>query len=273
MSFPETRHSLIQRLSTNATEQDWQSFLADYWGPVCRFSRARAGLSLSDAEDAAAQVFQTLWQSDLLARWTGNQTARLRTLICNVTNHVLANDWRVRTGRQKLLQDNGPAIVNSPGSPLISLDAATPELTDAFYGAWVFELLQQAIDTLLSEYQSQNRIDCFRTLYGRLCEGLTLPEVARSLGYELSAVEQYNRSARDRLRELLQEITRRQVARYTEADQLDAEFQAEWQHLGDFLLQNGGLEETVRAAYSKIDRPARATRQVNVLRHIREGAD
>ena len=80
MSFPETRLSLIRRLAGDAAASDWQDFLADYWGPVCRFAQARASISSHDAEDVTAQVFQTLWESDLLERWNGNQAARLRTM-------------------------------------------------------------------------------------------------------------------------------------------------------------------------------------------------
>ncbi len=270
MSFPETRHSLICRLASDAAASDWQDFLADYWGPICRFAQARASISSQDAEDITAQVFQTLWQSDLLARWNGNQAARLRTLICSVANNVLANDSRVRSGRKRLLRENAQALINTPGIPLISSDAESREESDTFYAAWVHDLLQQAVDALLTEYQAQNRTDCFRTLYGRLCEGMTLPEVADALGEELSTIERYNRNARERLREKLQTITRTHAERYTAPEHVESEFTTEWQRLGDYLQEHGGLENAVRLAYERIDRSARAGRQGVVLREIQE---
>ena len=51
MAFPETRQTLIQRLATTSSQDDWRQFLNDYWGPVCRFAALRASLSPADAED------------------------------------------------------------------------------------------------------------------------------------------------------------------------------------------------------------------------------
>src|SRR5437879_4084689 len=39
MSFPQTRPTLIERLAAAGEERDWQEFLTDYWGPICRFAR------------------------------------------------------------------------------------------------------------------------------------------------------------------------------------------------------------------------------------------
>jgi hypothetical protein len=32
MSFPQTSHTLIQRISTGGEDRDWRQFLDDYWG-------------------------------------------------------------------------------------------------------------------------------------------------------------------------------------------------------------------------------------------------
>src|SRR5262245_3212426 len=98
MSFPQTRHTLIQRIVTRGDDQDWQAFLADYWGPVCRFAMRRGGLALADAEDVAAATFEALVANRLLARWVSDRAAKLRTLLCAVVRNVLSNRARVQAG-------------------------------------------------------------------------------------------------------------------------------------------------------------------------------
>src|SRR4051812_25206440 len=104
MSFPETRQTLIQRIANQAGEDDWRTFMIDYWGPVCRFAAGRASLTDADAEDVASQTFEILLTSQLLARWTSNRSAKLRTLLCSVVRKVLANRARVSVGRERILK-------------------------------------------------------------------------------------------------------------------------------------------------------------------------
>lgn len=265
MPFPETRHTLIQRLATGGTEADWGAFLADYWGPVCRFVQFRGQASAQDADDVAAQVFQIVWSNGLLARWSAERTARLRTLLCAVARNILSNENRVQQGRTRLLRDNAAALIDTPGVPIVGADAVDPEHEDTFYAAWVGELLQQAVDALLLDYQAENRGDYFRTLYGRLCEQMTLPEIAVALGQKLPVIEKYNRHARERLREKLHEVTRAHVVRYSDPGEANADFQLEWNRLGEFLAQHGGLEDAVRQAYTQIDQTQRSLRQRELL--------
>ncbi len=105
MRFPQTRLTLIKRLTTEGNEQDWRTFHDDYWVAVCRFSMRWHGLSSDDAEDVAAEVFQSILTHDLLARWQEHRTAKLRTLICGVARNIMANRARVAGGRKRILQD------------------------------------------------------------------------------------------------------------------------------------------------------------------------
>ena len=56
MVFPQTRVTLIQRLASGGSEEDWGQFLSDYWGPVCRFSLRWGVGTVDDAEDVALPV-------------------------------------------------------------------------------------------------------------------------------------------------------------------------------------------------------------------------
>ena len=59
---------------------------------------------------------------------------------------MLSNRARVLAGRARLLRDHGGRLDDRGGLPLVaSLDAPAEEV-DAFYAAWVEELLQQAVE-------------------------------------------------------------------------------------------------------------------------------
>ena len=105
MVFPQTRVTLIQRLASGGSEEDWGQFLSDYWGPICRLSLRFGARNLDDAEDVASQTFEVLWERRLLVRWVSNQTAKLRTLLCSVVRNILSHRNRLRVNRDRLWQD------------------------------------------------------------------------------------------------------------------------------------------------------------------------
>lgn len=242
MAFPETRLTLIQRLATGGSNADWQMFLSDYWGPVCRFALRWGAMHRDDAEDLASQTFEAVLRQKLLTRWMDHRTARLRTLLCSVVRHLLANRARVRRGHEQ------PA-----GDLWDESDRALAEQTDSFYAAWADDQLQRAVEAMAVEYFQSGRGDYVRVLYGRLCEGLTIAQVADSLGITPATVDNYFRHARGQLGERFSSLVRQQVARYCPADELDAEFAAEWGRLGAYLAAQGGLEDAVRQAYARFD--------------------
>jgi RNA polymerase sigma factor (sigma-70 family) len=245
MTFPETRLTLIHRLAAGGSEDDWRRFVEDYWGPVCRFALRFGAGELDTAEDVTSETFQVLWEKQLLIRWTANRSAKLRTLLCSVVRNILSNRGRVQAGRQRLDQqwlDQLPRD-EAPGS----------EGADGFYAAWAEDLVQQAVEALATEYYRQNRGDYVRVLYGRLCEGLSVEEVAQGLSIKPTDVVNYFRHARQRLAERLEDRLRRQVGRYVPNEESETEFTREWEALRAHLAQTGGLEEAVRRAYELLD--------------------
>jgi RNA polymerase sigma factor (sigma-70 family) len=265
MSFPQTRLTLIQRIVTQGDEKDWNEFLADYWGSVCRFAMRRGSLKFEDAEDVASLTFEALVHNQLLARWVSDRAAKLRTLLCGVVCNVLANRARVQSGRERLLGERGVL-------PLVTSLEIGAEQVDAFYAAWVEEVLHQAVEALLAEYHRGGRGDYFRVLYGRVCDEMTMPEIGQALNLKTSSVENYFKHARNRLAEELQELVRDHVHRYCPEAEMDAEFAAEWERLGQYLQENGGLEQTVRrsgqAALPLLAKKAQTTTMNIVLTRI-----
>jgi DNA-directed RNA polymerase specialized sigma24 family protein len=240
-----TRLTLIRRLASGGSETDWNGFLHDYWGPICRFALRQGARNLDDAEDVASKTLEVLWQNRLLARWISEPRAKLRTLLCQVVRNILANQRRVWSGRDRFWH----AVAEEVGLA----KPAENDGTDPFYSAWVEDLIQRAVEALAGEYYRQDRGDYVRVLYGRLCEQLTIAQVAETLEIAPSAVDNYYRHVRRRLSEKLEELVRRHVARYAEPEDVPEQFDQEWGQLGEYLAHFGGLEEAIRRTFESLD--------------------
>jgi RNA polymerase sigma factor (sigma-70 family) len=245
MAFPETRMTLIRRLASGGSEEDWRSFLGDYWGPVCRFALRFGARNLDEAEDVAAEVFEALWANRLLVRWVSARTAKLRTLLCRVVRNILAN--RSRVAAPRLLNDVDLADLFE------RQDQTLDNTADPFYAAWAEDLVQQAVQALAADYFRDNKADYVRVLYCRLCERLSVDEVARSLEIKPSDVKNFYAHARDRLAEKLEHLLRRQIHRYVPAEEAEAEFSREWQELAAHFGRTGGLEIAIQRSYDLLD--------------------
>ena len=272
MSFPQTRHTLIQRIASAGDDRDWGDFLADYWGPICRFARRSGAPTAEDAEDVAAQTFEALVRNRLLTRWVVRQSAKLRTVLCAVVRNVLSNRARLLAGRARLLRDHGGRLDDRGALPLITSLDAPADQADAFYAAWVEELLQQAVSALFTHYHRDGKGDYFRVLYGRLCDGMTTAEIAAALDLSVSQVENAFKHARKSLAEQLEQGVRDHVRRYCAPEDADAEVAAEWGRLGEHLKAHGGLEGAVRRAHEGTapDHSQSASSRARTLRRVAE---
>jgi DNA-directed RNA polymerase specialized sigma24 family protein len=265
MGFPETRVTLIQRLAASGSEEDWRAFMVDYWGPVCRFALRWGAANLDDAEDVAGQTFAALWQNKLLARWMAHRSAKLRTLLCTITRNVLANQRRVRRGRAVRALDVAQRLEH--------LREANAVKADAFYTAWVEDLLQQAVGAMAIDYYRQGKGDYVRVFYGRLCQHLSVAELADLLNLKPTDVDNYFRHARNQLTERLESALRAWVTRYAREGETKDEFAAEWQEVGAYLSRHGGLEEALQQGFKLLDplqaedrKPAALERAMSLLR-------
>jgi len=245
MGFPETRVSLIERLASAGSEENWRAFITDYWGPVCRFAMRWGAANLDDAEDVAGQTFAAMWQNRLLARWIAHRSAKLRTLLCSVTRNVLANQRRVQEGRV----DRAAEVAQH----FERLQEANASQADAFYTAWVEDLLQQAVGAMAIDYHRQGKGDYVRVFYGRLCQHLSVAELAELLTLKTSDVDNYFRHARAQLAGRLENVLRSRIARYAREGEAEEDFAREWQALGEHLGRHGGLEEAVRQGFKLLD--------------------
>ena len=254
MSFPETRKTLIARLASEGTEADWQQFSADYWGPVVRFVGRIGRIPIDQAEDVAGELFVVLLRSPLLGRWQQQPSARLRSLLCGIARNLLSNRQRVELNRRRLLHEAAAEGV----LPAIAAEASEYEPAvhdlDAFYRAWVDELLAETMRSVMSQFHAEGKGDYFRALYGRICEGLTAAEIGAALNSSPSIVENYLRVAKARLARALSDQVRQHVQRYSKSEDVVAEFEQEWAQLSQYLEKYGGLDEAIRQEVTSLDR-------------------
>jgi RNA polymerase sigma factor (sigma-70 family) len=249
------------RLSSGGNEGDWREFLDDYWGPICGFAMRWGGLVVQDAEDVAAETFQTLIRSDLLVRWRENRAARLHTLLCAVARNVIANQARIEKGRKRIMREIARQAKDEIPDSIWTSPEASDEQVDAFYRAWVEDLLERSVERLLADLHRAGKGDYFRVLYGRLCEGLPMREIAEMLQIKTTTAENYFKAAKKRLAGDLEQAVRTHVEKYCDEASIDDEFRAEWARLSEYLLEHGGIENAVRSGHQRIVSDGRPTRK------------
>ncbi len=158
-------------------------------------------------------------------------------------------------GRERVVRDHlGQLDRYQPRSSSDPEDLSAEQI-DAFSAAWAENLVQTAIDNLFAEYSNSKKADYFRVLYGRLCEDISMADIASSLRIPVTSADNYFRHARARLTERLEELVRSHVCRYCAPEEVPEEFILEWNRLKECLQRYGGLENAIRAIYSS-DQPA-----------------
>ena len=235
MGFPDTRMSLIRRIVDTGDQASWNQFVATYWRAICRFAMRVGNLQWSDSEDVASSTFEILYRKSLLESWLSRPDARFKTLLCTVVRHVVMN--RVRANQ---------TIAKRVAQEAQDLPGVVDQDLDAFYAIWAEELLRSAVQSVMGDYHRDGKGDYFRVLYGRICEQLPVKEIAGQLELKVTDVENYFRHARKRLSDRIELLLRKDIAYYTPLPDIDAEFTHEWARLGEFLQEQGGLEEVVR---------------------------
>ena len=249
MSFPQTSKTLIFRVISENNQRDWHRFLSDYWPAVCRFAQQRAGLGVADAEDVASETFEAILRNNLLERWVSNRSAKLRTLLCTVVRHILGNRARVQKGRSHLLKENAAELLAREDLPTIKAMDAPAGQIDQFYAAWVEGILLGAVESLMQEYHRTGKGDYFRVLHGRVCEQMTTPAISEALGIKKTDAENYYKAARKRLTAKLRELVEEHTQRYCQRHEADEEFNSEWNRIGEYLKEHGGLENAIAGVY------------------------
>lgn len=242
MSFPETRNSLIFRLSSRqATEIDWQEFMVDYWQPLVRFAR-RIGAADANAEDIASDAIGVLLKSDLLKRWSDHRASRLRGLLCGVVRNLVANQYRVEENRRRILASlSSTGALDGGTSTFLGEEPIVADL-DIFEHIWLEELVTRAFRLLAKQLYEEGKGDNFRALHAQVREQRTIKEIAELLELKVTQVENGLKAARRKLTDILRELVAQHVHQYSLAQEVEGELRREWSYLAQLLEKNGGLD-------------------------------
>jgi hypothetical protein len=139
------------------------------------------------------------------------------------------------------------------------------EHADQFYSAWVESILLRALESLMKEYERNGKTDYFRVLHGRLCEGKTSDQISQTLSIKTANAAYYYKVACRQLGAKLKELLRENVDRYCDSQDLSTEFDSEWNRIGEYLKDYGGLEEAVAKVYENAGLVELAHRQPKVI--------
>jgi RNA polymerase sigma-70 factor (ECF subfamily) len=153
--FPSTHWSLI----LNARTQDetrrrlaTESLIAGYWKPVYCYLRRR-GCRNEEAEDLTQDFFCRFFIGAKLLRTADRQVGRFRQLLLTALKRFVNNVKRDKN-RRKRTPSKGIISLSSPQLEGVDLpdSAATPE--QAFYYAWITDLLDQVLAEVKEQYNN-----------------------------------------------------------------------------------------------------------------------
>jgi len=157
--FPSTHWSLI----LNARTQDQtrrrlaaEGLIEGYWKPVYCYLRRR-GYQNEQAKDLTQDFFCQFILGDKLLRAADKSIGRFRQLLLTALKRFISNVERDK--KRKKRTPAGEILSLSP-DPFAEIDppgsATTPE--EAFYHAWITDLIDQVISELTKQYSDQDML-------------------------------------------------------------------------------------------------------------------
>lgn len=218
MSFPSTRHSVIERLRDGADTARRDAFgdlVSGYWKPVYKYLRLTWRLSDEDAQDLTQSFFSDAYQKAWLERYEPEK-ARFRTFVRLCADRFVMNrkqsDGRVKRGGASELVS---LDFDSAERELLGQHLSTqPEAEEFFRREFIRTLFDGAITRVRTEYAAAGRtvhLQLFDRYDVAPEEGLTYGQLARELGLTTAQVTNYlaqiRRSFRTSALEALEALT------------------------------------------------------------------
>ena len=191
--FPETSHSLIERVHDPANGAAWAEFLGIYQPVVYRMARRR-GLQDADALDVVQQVFASIARS--IDTWKGGADrppfrAWLTTVARNAITNALARRPRDRAaGSTSVVQQ-----LNAVPAP--------EETESEFIREARREIVQWAAKHIRSEFTEQT----WNVFWKTSIDGVAIAEVATSTGRSVGAIYVTRHRVLTRLKEKVAEVS------------------------------------------------------------------
>lgn len=193
--IPDTRESLLVRLSSPADEAAWTEFIAVYEDAVFRYCRSR-GLQNADAREVVQDVLLLVHQR--IGQWTPSKRRySFRTWLFRTAHyHCLA----VIRDRSK----NGTPVGGTSSYQRLQDVAELPDdvlLADLEWKRWAFHW---ASEQIRHEVQSTT----WRAFWLTAVDAVPAEDVAKSLGIRIGTVYTSRCRVLSQIRERIQTLTR-----------------------------------------------------------------
>jgi DNA-directed RNA polymerase specialized sigma24 family protein len=197
-SFPQTRHSVIQRIraADPAARRDaFGDLVTGYWKPVYKHLRITWRLSEEDAQDLTQSFFSEAFQKAWLERYEPDK-ARFRTFVRLCADRVVMN-WKQSASRAKRGGAAETVALDFDGAEreLGWQQLSTPPDAEEFFRhEFVRALFDRAVREVRAEYEAAGRrvhLELFERYDLAPSEGQTYAGLAREFGLTTAQVTNY----------------------------------------------------------------------------------
>ena len=170
MQIPETRHSLVARLSSPGDGEAWTEFLAGY-EPFLLAMFRRRGLQEADAQDTAQQVLMTV--AARVSEWRPDgRPASFRRWLTTIARNAAVKCLMKNARHSELESRSAPR--RKPGA--------------AEESAALHEYRQQALAWSIEQIREEFRPSSWAAFWETAVEGRPVEEVGAELGLSSGAV-------------------------------------------------------------------------------------
>jgi RNA polymerase sigma factor (sigma-70 family) len=212
--FPETRHSVIERIrdgSDDARREAFGDLVEGYWKPVYKHLRITWRLSPEDAQDLTQGFFADAFQKSWLEKYEPAK-ARFRTFVRVCADRFVMNA-RQAASRLKRGGATRTVALDFEGAEreiAARASASAPEAEELFHQEFVRALFDNAVRAVRADYERSGRavhIALFERYDLAPADDVSYAQLAREFGLTTTQVTNYlaqiRRSFRERALEAL----------------------------------------------------------------------
>lgn len=216
MTFPQTRHSVVERTRSGDAETRrlaLATIIEAYWKPAYKYLRMKWSLGPDEAADLTQEFFATTLEKEVVEKYDPER-ARFRTYLRLCLDGFAAN---ARKAERRLKRGGGVTVVpldfqTAEGEIATHEPAVDADVDELFYREWVRALLERSVADLKRAAESSARPVMFEvfTRYDLADDEArpTYAEIARALGLTPATVTNHLAAMRKQFRAIVLERLR-----------------------------------------------------------------